>query len=80
MVSELRRAKVGKADPHVVAWVANVPVASLFLSAITIVGAGMGCAADRAPRSGAGGAVAGLAGGAGVTGVFGADDLAILAL
>ena len=33
----------------------------------------MGCAADRAPRSGAGGTVTGLAGGAGVAGVFGAD-------
>ena len=37
VVSELRRAKAGKADPHVVAWAASVPVASLFLSAITVL-------------------------------------------
>ena len=37
VVSELRRAKAGKADPHVVAWAASAPVASLFLSAITVL-------------------------------------------
>ena len=37
VVSELRRAKAGKADPHVVAWAASVPVESLFLSAITVL-------------------------------------------
>ena len=37
VVSELRRATAGKADPRVVAWAASVPVASLFLSAITVL-------------------------------------------
>ena len=37
VVSELRRAKAGEADPHVVAWAASVSVASLFLSAITVL-------------------------------------------
>ena len=37
VVSELRRAKAGKADPHVVAWATSVPVASLFISAITVL-------------------------------------------
>lgn len=37
VVSELRRAKAGKADPHVTAWALSVPVASLFLSAITVL-------------------------------------------
>lgn len=37
VVSELRRAKAGKADPCVVAWAASVSVASLFVSAITLL-------------------------------------------
>jgi predicted nucleic acid-binding protein len=37
VVSELRRAKSGKADRNVVAWAGSVPFASLFLSAITIL-------------------------------------------
>ena len=37
VVSELRRAKAHKADPHVTAWAMSVPVASLFLSAITVL-------------------------------------------
>jgi len=36
VVSELRKARAGKADENVVAWAAEVPVASLFLSVITI--------------------------------------------
>lgn len=36
VVSELRKAKAGKADKHVTAWAAAVPAASLFLSVITI--------------------------------------------
>lgn len=36
VVSELRRA-AGKADPRVVAWAASMPVASLFLSIITVL-------------------------------------------
>lgn len=37
VVSELRKAKAGKADPNVIAWAANVSAANLFLSAITIL-------------------------------------------
>jgi len=37
VVSELRKAKAGKADPNVVAWAAEVPSSSLFLSAITVL-------------------------------------------
>jgi hypothetical protein len=36
VVSELRKAKAGKADRNVAAWAAEVSVGSLFLSAITI--------------------------------------------
>jgi toxin FitB len=36
VVSELRKARAGKADENVVAWAAAAPVASLFLSVITI--------------------------------------------
>ncbi|MDR3509304.1 MAG: type II toxin-antitoxin system VapC family toxin [Caulobacteraceae bacterium] len=37
VVSELRKAKAGKADPNVTAWAASLPAASLFISAITIL-------------------------------------------
>ena len=37
VVSELRKAKSGKADPGVVAWASAVPAGSLFLSAITVL-------------------------------------------
>jgi hypothetical protein len=37
VVSELRKAKHGKADANVSAWAASVPVGSLHLSAITIL-------------------------------------------
>jgi toxin FitB len=37
VVSELRKAKSGKADGNVVAWAASVPPLGLFLSAITIL-------------------------------------------
>lgn len=37
VVSELRKAKAGKADPNVVAWAAEVPSSSLFLSVITVL-------------------------------------------
>jgi predicted nucleic acid-binding protein len=36
VVSELRKAKPGKADRNVVAWASGVPASSLFVSAITI--------------------------------------------
>lgn len=37
IVSELRKAKSGKADPNVVAWAASVPAGSLHVSAITVL-------------------------------------------
>ncbi|MEZ5448932.1 MAG: type II toxin-antitoxin system VapC family toxin [Thiolinea sp.] len=37
VVSELRKAKNGKADPNVVAWANSVSPASLFISAITVL-------------------------------------------
>ena len=37
VVSELRKAKAGKADKNVIAWAASVSADSLFLSAITIL-------------------------------------------
>ncbi len=37
IVSELRKAKSGKAHPHVIAWAKHAPVTSLFLSVITVL-------------------------------------------
>lgn len=37
VVSELRRAKSGKANPNVTAWAVSVSAGSMFLSAITIL-------------------------------------------
>ncbi len=37
VISELRRARAGKADRHVVNWAASVPATSLYASAITIL-------------------------------------------
>ena len=37
VISELRKAKDGKADRNVTAWAASVPPSSLFLSVITIL-------------------------------------------
>ncbi len=37
VVSELRKAGFGKADRHVVAWVASTPAAAQFLSVITLM-------------------------------------------
>lgn len=37
VVSELRKAKVGRADANVTAWARTVPAGSLFLSAITLL-------------------------------------------
>ena len=36
VVSELRKARAGKADPQVVAWAESVPAALMFLSALTV--------------------------------------------
>ncbi len=46
VVSELRRPE--KADPKVVAWAASIPIASIFLSAITILELELGiCSVER---------------------------------
>lgn len=37
VVSELRKAKAGKADPKVVAWASSVPFGSLFVSVVTLL-------------------------------------------
>lgn len=37
VISELRKAKEGKADKNVTAWAANIPPSHLFLSVITIM-------------------------------------------
>jgi len=37
VVSELRKAKAGKADPNVTAWAAAAPLGGLYLSVITIL-------------------------------------------
>lgn len=42
VVSELRKAKAGKADVKVVAWAGSVPYGSLFISAITVLELEMG--------------------------------------
>jgi predicted nucleic acid-binding protein len=42
VVSELRKAKAGKADANVVAWARVVPYGSLFISAITVLELEMG--------------------------------------
>lgn len=42
VVSELRKAKAGKADANVTAWAGGVPYGSLFISAITVLELEMG--------------------------------------
>jgi predicted nucleic acid-binding protein len=42
VVSELRKAKAGKADRNVTAWAASVPAGSLYLSAVTVLELEMG--------------------------------------
>ena len=42
VVSELRKAKTGKADLNVTAWAGGLPSASLFISAITVLELEMG--------------------------------------
>jgi toxin FitB len=55
VVSELRKARAGKADRHVSAWAASVPAASLFLSVLTVqeIEIGVLLAERRDPRQGA---------------------------
>lgn len=42
VISELRKAKSGKADNHVIAWAESLPVSSLYLSVITVLELEMG--------------------------------------
>ncbi len=42
VISELRKAKAGKADRHVVAWAGSVSAGSLYLSVITVLELEMG--------------------------------------
>ncbi len=37
VVSELRKAKSGKVDKHVIAWAERVPTISLYLSGVTVL-------------------------------------------
>lgn len=55
VVSELRKAKAGKADRNVAAWASRVPASSLFVSAITILEleTGVLLVQRRDPRQGA---------------------------
>jgi predicted nucleic acid-binding protein len=55
VISELRKARAGKADPTVAAWVRTVPPASLFLSAMVILELEIGTllAERRDPSKGA---------------------------
>jgi predicted nucleic acid-binding protein len=54
VVSEIRKAKAGKADPKVAAWARQAPASSLFLSVVTIqeLEIGVLLAERRDPRQG----------------------------
>ena len=47
VVSELRKAKSGKADAGVIAWAAGLPASELFLSAISVLELEMGVPSER---------------------------------
>ncbi len=55
VVSELRKAKTGRADENVVRWAANVPAASLYVSVVTVLELELGVllAERRDPKQGA---------------------------
>lgn len=55
VVSELRRARSGKADPHVTAWAEGVSASDLFLSVVTLeeIEIGVLRAERKDPRQGA---------------------------
>jgi toxin FitB len=55
VVSELRKAKAGRADANVAAWAAGVPAAALYVSVVTILEleTGVLLAARRDPAQGA---------------------------
>lgn len=54
VISELRKARAGKADRHVAAWAASIPLAQLFISVVTIheLEVGVLLAERRDPRQG----------------------------
>ena len=54
VISEIRKARAGKADPHVTAWAAAVSVVDLFVSVISIqeIEIGVLVAERRDPRQG----------------------------
>lgn len=54
VISEIRKARAGKADPNVTAWAAAVPLSDLFVSVITIqeIEIGVLLAERRDPRQG----------------------------
>jgi predicted nucleic acid-binding protein len=54
VISELRKARAGKADRHVAAWAVLVPLAQLFVSVVTIheLEIGVLLAVRRDPRQG----------------------------
>ncbi|MGA3264304.1 MAG: type II toxin-antitoxin system VapC family toxin [Terracidiphilus sp.] len=55
VISEFRKASIGKADRHVTAWAKSVPAESMFLSAVCILEMEMGILLmeRRDPRQGA---------------------------
>jgi predicted nucleic acid-binding protein len=54
VISEIRKARAGKADPNVAAWAAAIPVVDLFVSVISIqeIEIGVLLAERRDPRQG----------------------------
>jgi hypothetical protein len=55
VISELRKAKAGKADPNVAAWASSVPATALYVSVITVLELETGVlqVLRRDPRQGA---------------------------
>lgn len=55
VISELRKAKTGKADKNVISWAASLPAATLFISVITVqeLETGVRLTERRDPRQGA---------------------------
>jgi predicted nucleic acid-binding protein len=53
VISELRKARAGKADRHVAAWAAPVPLTQLFVSVVTIHELEIGVLPRRAPGAAA---------------------------
>ena len=50
VVSELRKAGVGRADPHVTSWAASVDAAALYISVITVMELEISAPATPWPR------------------------------